>query len=232
MTKQILACGGGEFGGYSRNLMLEKYFVRQIGKKRPKVCFLPTAGGENLAAIVRFYDAFSQLDCRPSHLSLFRPPMHMEQFLLSHDGIYVCGGNPKSMLALWREWGLDRILRQAWNRGIVLAGSSAGSMCWFDEGVTASIPGKLIRIECLGLLPGGNCCHYNVQKPSRRRFYRSQLKQGKMAAGVGIDDDVVLHYVGRRLAHVVSSSPDAAAYRVACKDGEVEETRLEVRYLG
>ena len=110
---QIIAMGGGGFSMEPDNPLLDKYFVKRIGKRSPSVCFVPTAAGDADGYIVRFYAAFNRLPCKPTHLSLFRAPKDLEKFVLSQDAIYVGGGNTKNMLALWREWNLDRILRKA-----------------------------------------------------------------------------------------------------------------------
>ncbi len=213
------------------NLLLEEYFLRQARKRKPTVCFLPTASGDADADIVKFYASFGKLGCRPAHVSLFRPPESLEPFILSQDAIYVGGGNTKSMLALWREWGLDRVLRKAWRLGIVIGGISAGSICWFEEGLTDSIPGRLVVLPCLGLLRGSNCPHYDSQ-PNRRPLYQRLIKAGKMKNGLAADDGVALHFIGRKLAHVVSSRSEAAAFRLSMTASGVEEKKITARYLG
>ena len=228
---QIIALGGGGFSMEPDNLLLDKYILAQTGKKRPAVCFLPTASCEADDYIVRFYKAFVNLPSRPSHLSLFNPPGNLEQFILSQDVIYVGGGNTKSMLALWREWSLDRIFRKAWRQGIVLAGLSAGSICWFEEGLTDSLPGKLTPLPCLGFLSGSNCPHYDSE-PNRRPAYQRLIKNGRIKKGWAADDGVALHFIGKKLAHIISSRPHVAAYNVAKTHTGVKETKLIPHYLG
>jgi len=143
----------------------------------------------------------------------------------------VGGGNTKSLLALWREWGLDSALREFWQAGGVLAGLSAGSICWFEEGVTDSIPGALSPLPCLGFLAGSNCPHYDGE-PERRPSYQRLVARGRIADGYATDDGVALHYVGGRLERVVSSRPHARAYRLArSRDGCAAETPIEPVYL-
>ncbi len=137
--KQIIALGGGGFSMEPENSLLDKYILQQSMKKNPKICFLATASGDSENYISRFYHFFEKQDCQPSHLSLFNPSTrNIESFLLDKDIIYVGGGNTKNLLVLWKEWGLDTILKKAWEQGIILAGISAGSICWFEEGVTDS----------------------------------------------------------------------------------------------
>lgn len=229
--KQIVAMGGGGFSMEPDNPLLDEYFLRQTGKSNPSVCFVGTASGDAPDYILRFYAAFTKLRCRPTHLSLFRPPMDLEAFVLAQDAIYVGGGNTKSLLALWRDWGLDRILRRAWARGIVLGGLSAGSICWFEEGLTDSITGKLTPLACLGFLKGSNCPHYDGEA-GRRPAYTGYIGTGEMKPGLAADDGVACHFVGSELRHVVSSRPNARAHRVFRHGGTFHEERLRPRYLG
>jgi dipeptidase E len=203
------------------NLALDRYVLAQTGKPRPKVCFVATASGDSVDYIKRFLTTFRTLECEPSYLSVFSGPVgDWREFVLSKDAIYVGGGNTKNLLALWREWQLDAIMREAWERGIVLAGVSAGSICWFEEGVTDSIPGPLTPLKCLGFLKGSNCPHYDGE-PLRRPSYQSMLRDGRMGPGYACDDGVALHYVGEKLHRIVSSRPQARAYTVD-REGEKE----------
>lgn len=213
------------------NPLLDRYILRQSRKRKPSICFLPTASAESESYIQRFLDVYAKLPCKPSVLSLFRPPGDLAQFVLGQDVIFVGGGNTKSMLALWREWRLDRILRRAWRNGVVLSGISAGSICWFEEGLTDSIPTKLGRLACLGFLAGSNCPHYDGEAERRPR-YRQLVARGAMRAGLAADDGVALHFRGRRLAGIVSSRRDASAHSLKRTASGLKETTLEARYLG
>ncbi len=229
--KQIIAMGGGGFLMEPENPLLDRYILAQSPKEKPEICFVPTASGDSDQAIGKFYDFFEKQSCVPSHLSLFKPPIRdLEAFVLAKDIIYVGGGNTKNLLALWREWGLDAILRKAWEQGVVLSGISAGSLCWFDDGVTDSYGDKLEPIQSLGFLPGSNCPHYDGEE-ERRPAYQQLVVKGAVQGGVAADDGVALHYVDRQLVRAVSSRPLAKAYRVAF-DGELEETELPVKFLG
>ena len=228
---QIIAIGGGTFATERGKSILCDYFVRQTGKRNPSVCFMGTATGDADVHIVRWYSVFSKLSCKPTHLSLFHPPKDLAAFVLAQDAIYVGGGNTKSLMALWREWKLDRILRKAWRQGVVLGGVSAGSICWFEQGLTDSVPGKLTVLPCLGLLGGSNCPHYDGE-PKRRPAYERLIRQGKMKAGLAADNGVALHFIGKKLAHVVSSLPDVAAYRVRRHGKGAREDKIAPEYLG
>ena len=229
--KQIIAMGGGGFSMEPDNPALDQYICDQSGKAHPQVCFLPTAGGESPEYIIRFYEAFTMLECHPSHLSLFSlPTADLTSFVLDKDVIYVGGGNTKSMLALWREWGIDEILRAAWAAGVVLAGLSAGAICWFEQGVTDSVPGQLGSLDCLGYLEGSCCPHYDAET-ERRPAYHRLLRTGVIEPGYGLDDGAALHFIGETLHRVIISRPEAQAYAVDIVDGNVRERSLESTYL-
>lgn len=232
MRQQIIAMGGGGFSMEPENPALDRYIVEQSGEAWPAVCFLPTASAEAESYIVDFYEAFTRLDCRPTHLSLFRlPAADLEGFVLKQNVIYVGGGNTRSMLALWREWELDRILRRAWEQGVILAGLSAGATCWFEQGLTDSVPGRQGPLSGLGFLPGSCCPHYDGEQ-ARRPAYQRLIGSGEMLPGYGLDDGAALHFVGQQLEAVVTSRPEARAYRVELAADGVAERPLERIYLG
>src|SRR5688572_6575667 len=214
MKRQIIAIGGAALPPELDNLLLVDYFLRQTGKKRPKVCFIPTAGGDSENHRLRFYAGLARFSCIPSHLPLFaRTPRNLESLLLEQDALFVGGGNTRSMLAVWREWGLDAHLRTAWERGVVLGGVSAGAICWFERGVTDSVAGPLTAMDCLGFLSGSCCPHYDSE-PLRRPTFRRMVARGAIPDGVAADDGAALHYIGGKLARVVASRPRARAYHV------------------
>ena len=214
------------------NLLLVDYFLKQTGKRKPKVCFIGAAHGDADAGRLRFYAGFSQFDCRPTHLPLFaRTPRDLASFVCEQDAIFVGGGNTKSMLAVWREWELDRHLRAAWEQGVVLGGASAGSICWFAQGITDSVAGPLTMMPCLGFLPGSNCPHYDSETARRPAFQR-MVARGVVGDGIAADDGVALHYEGTRLLRAVSSRPRAKAYLVRKLRERAVEARIPTKYLG
>ncbi|MDN4072288.1 peptidase E [Fictibacillus terranigra] len=229
--KQIIALGGGGFSMEPENPLLDQYILRQSRKNNPKICFLPTASGDADGYVERFYQSFKQHECIPSHLSLFKPPsVDLKRFVLDQDVIYVGGGNTRNLMALWREWGLDHILHEAYVKGIVLAGISAGALCWFEEGVTDSIPGKLTRISCLGLLKGSHCPHYDGEE-NRRPSYHDLILHG-LSEGYAADDGAGLHFIDGELAKIISSRPYAKGYKVSKNGGRIIEDVLPTDYLG
>ncbi len=214
------------------NLLLIEYFLGLTRRAKPKVLYIGTATGDAEVGRLRFYAGFSQFDCKPSHLPLFaRTPRDLESLVLEQDAIFVGGGNTRSMLAVWRDWGLDRHLRAAWEHGVVLGGGSAGSICWFEYGITDSIAGPLTALPCLGFLEGSNCPHYDSES-QRRPTFRKLVAGGRIPDGVAADDGVALHYIGSRLAKVVSSRPKARGYRLTRAGKRAVERRIPTRYLG
>lgn len=229
--RQIIALGGGGFSMEPDNPLLDLYILKQAKNTKPKICFIPTASGDSDNYITRFYDFFNEQNCEPSHLSLFKPPTRdLESFILEKDIIYVGGGNTKNLLALWKEWGLDVVLRKAWNQGVILAGLSAGSICWFEEGVTDSYGDGLEPIKCLAFLKGSNCPHYDGET-ERRPAYHDLIKLAKIQSGIATDDGVAIHYKEQEISRIVSSRRDAKAYSVSFEN-EITETELQTEFLG
>ncbi|MBF6619320.1 MAG: peptidase E [Patulibacter sp.] len=234
---RIVALGGGGFSMEPKNPLMDDYVLALSGVERPRICFLPTASGDADHYVVRFYRRFGGARAEPSHVSLFRRDTtagavegDIEQHLLSQDIIYVGGGSLKSLLGAWRAHGLDRTLERAWRRGVLLCGLSAGSLCWFSDAVTA-FHGPSERVKGLGFLPYSNCVHYDGE-PERRAAFR-ELVVGGIPAGYGVDDGAALVFRGTELEEVVTSKPAAAAHRVRRgAAGEVDERRLDARYLG
>lgn len=230
MSSHIIA-GGGGFSLDADNLVLDHYVVERTGSARPTVCFLAQASGENPGYVADFVTAFESLGARPTHLSLFNPhTADLESFLAEQDVIYVGGGNTKTMLAIWREWGLPDILRRVNEAGVILAGLSAGTICWFERGLTDSVPGTLTDLECLGLLEGSCAPHYDGD-PRRRPAVHAAIESGTLMAGYGIDDGASAYFVDGVLQECVSSRGSAAVYRIARVDGSVVERTLPTRYL-
>ena len=224
--------GGGGFGREPRNDLLDDFILSLARKRKPRVCFLPTASGDADRYIKMFYRHMPASRCRASHLCLFthntRDP---RKHLLAQDVVYVGGGNTANMLAVWRRQGFDRALKEAWRQGVVLAGVSAGANCWFEACSTDSF-GKLAPLrDGLGFLPGSFCPHYDGEKQRRPTFHQ-MISSGRLPAGYAVDDYAALHFVGRRVATVVNSRPNAKAYRVELCRGRVIEQRIDARDPG
>ena len=230
--RQIVAFGGGGFSMESGNPLLDDYVLALAKAERPRVCFLPSASGDADHYIVRFYRAFSAHRCEPTHISLFRReqgPEDLRRHLLSQDLIYVGGGSVVSLLGVWRAHGIDAILREAWEAGVVLCGLSAGSLCWFAEAVSG-FHGESRRVEGLGLLPFSNCVHYDPRS-RRRESYHRFLREG-MRGGYAAEDGAALHFTGTELNRVVASRPEARGYRLDVAGQRVVEMRIATTSLG
>ncbi|WP_226659224.1 Type 1 glutamine amidotransferase-like domain-containing protein [Guptibacillus hwajinpoensis] len=228
--KQIIAMGGGGFSMEPDNPLLDRYILNQASSKEPKICFIPTASGDAEGYIAKYYAFFEKQLCVPSHLSLFKPHVQdIEAFLLSQDILYVGGGNTKNLLVLWKEWGLDGIMKKAWEQGIILAGISAGAICWFEEGVTDSFGDELHALKCLGFLSGSSCPHFDGEE-KRKSAYHQLIDSGQLQPGIALDDGAAVHYIGETMKRIVSSRKEAYAYKV--ERNHVGEERLETIYLG
>jgi dipeptidase E len=217
--------GGGGFSMEPDNPALDQFVLERARRPNPSVCFLATASGDADSYIDSFFTAFRKLPCRPTHLPLFARTPDLRSVILEQDVIYVGGGNTKSMLAVWREWDLPALLREAWHAGTVLAGVSAGAICWFDVGVTDSSGSGLYPLSCLGFLSGACCPHYDGDAERRPAVHRL-VEQGTITSALALDDGAAAHFVNGTLANIVSSRPHAHAYRVERVNGQVRETVL------
>jgi dipeptidase E len=226
--RHIVAMGGGGFS--DGDPLLDDFVLGLTGRERPRVCFVGTASGDSDSYTVRFYRAFRDR-AEPSDLPLFATPRpDLRSILAGQDVIYVGGGNTANMLAVWRVHGLEELLREAWAAGTVLAGISAGAICWFEAGVTDSF-GPLAPLEgCLGLLAGSFCPHYDGEADRRPAFQR--LVADGLPSGFAADDGVALHFTGTELSEAVASRAGGRAFRVERGENGVVETPLAVRLLG
>jgi peptidase E len=238
---QILATSGGflpsPVGPYQwrRGPLVEHAIALAGDPQRPRVCYLGTAGGDSLNGTAGFYRAFAGSDARVSHLELFSMPNvpDVRKHLLEQDVVWVGGGSVANLLAVWRVHGVDEILREAWESGVVLAGVSAGSVCWHVGGTTDSFGPQLRPVtNGLGLLPYGNGVHYDSEE-RRRPLLHSLVADATLPTSYATDDGVGLHYRGTELVEAVADRRDAAAYKVERgAEGQVIETRIEPRLLG
>jgi dipeptidase E len=229
-VRRIVACGGGGFVSTPASPLVD-YVLAAAGKPRPRVCFVPTAGGDALAPVAMFYRACAARDCEPSDLPLFnRSGEDVREKLLAQDVIWVGGGNTANLLAIWRAHGVDRAMREAWEAGIVLSGTSAGMICWFEASITDSFGPQLDPLpDGLGFLPGSACPHYDGED-RRRPVYRRAVADG-FPAGYAADDGVGLRFDGTELAECVAAREGATAWRVERNGDQVVERPLPTRLL-
>jgi len=147
------------------------------------------------------------------------------------DGIVVSGGNTLNQQAIWRAQGIDEVLREAWDRGIVLGGASAGSLCWFEEGTTDSRPRELTKVECLGFLQGSHSPHYDAEE-ARRPTYHRLIQSGELKPGYACDNDAGIFFEENEVRRVVATREGAKVYYVSLVGGTVSEEVLEPEIIG
>ena len=225
---RIVALGGHEFTRHPDHLPVVRHLLALTGADNPRVCLIPTAGGDDSAAIANFYLALDGADYRPSHVSLFRRErerLDLRRHLLAQDLIYVTGGSLLNLLAVWRAHGLPKLLAEAWESGVLLAGQSAGAMCWFGYGITASL-GDPSPAGGLGLLPGSLCVHYG-RDPARRAAYLRAVSSG-FPAGYALDDGAGMLFEGRMPVEAFAARHDARVVRVEA-DGRGGSRELSLR---
>ena len=227
----IAAFGGGGLVSAPDDPLIDWLFSLS-GAERPRVCFVPTAVGDSLPYVAAFYRTCASRSCAPSDLPLFaRDGSDVREKLLAQDVIWVGGGNTANLLAVWRTHGVDVAMRDAWEAGVVLAGSSAGMICWFEASITDSFgPALDVLNDGLGFLPGSACPHYDGEE-RRRPVYRGAVADG-FPAGYAADDRVALLFRGTSLEECVTSRPEASGWRVELgAGGEVVERALPTRLL-
>ena len=223
-TRKILIAGGG-FG-----TVFIKYMASLTGKARPRLCYLPTASADRESGIIRWYENCAPLDVVPlvqaSFISSYRMDQTWEDVLLSVDGIVASGGNTLNQQAIWHAQGIDEVLREAWNRGIVLGGASAGSLCWFEEGTTDSRPKELTIVKGLGFVRGSHSPHYDAEG-ERRPTYQRLISLGEMKPGYACDNDAGIYFEDNEVKRVVHTREGAKVYYVSMVGGQVREEALE-----
>jgi len=228
-TRKILIAGG-DF-----NTAFIRYMASLTGKTRPKLCYLPTASADRADGSIRWFEACAPLEVQPyvqnSFIASYTQTQSWEEVLLSMDGIVASGGNTLNQQAIWKAQGIDVILHQAWDRGIVLGGASAGSLCWFEEGTTDSRPKELSIVKCLGFLKGSHCPHYDAEK-LRRPLYQKLISSGEMKPGYACDNDAGIYFEDNEIKRVVHTKPDAKVYYVSLVGGQIVEKVLEPETIG
>jgi len=223
-TRKILVAGGAYGTPWIR------YMAQLSGKTRPRILFLPTASADSVQGTLNFYRACAPLNVEPhdqiSFIASSTQKQDWSDVLLSMDGIFVSGGNTLNQQAIWQAQGIDVILRQAWDRGIVLGGASAGGLCWFEEGTTDSRPKELSIVHCLGLIRGSYCPHYDAEK-DRRPYYMKIVGEGTLKPGYAMDNDAGVYFEDNTVKRVVTTKATSKVYKVDRVDGKAVETVLE-----
>ena len=227
MDKQIIAIGGGGFGRNPGNGKIEQYILNQSNSDSPKICFIPTATGDDESYKESYYSTMSKLNCVPTHLDFFKRTPDIEKLILEQDVIFVGGGNTKSMLAVWREWGLEKILKKAYLNGVIMNGVSAGAICWFEKGITDSWAKELKVLDCLGFIQGNCCPHYDEEaerKPALSKFITNK----KISNCYAIDGGCALHIKNNKTFKAISFQGNKNSFFVEYKNKEVIESIISV----
>lgn len=228
--RNIVAMGGGS-AKESRPALnyLFKLAKKQRQKRKLNVLVVATPSGDADSSLLRYYQILSKYDCHIEHLPFFeRTPPDLEGLVFEQDLIFVGGGNTKSMLAVWREYGFDKLVVKAWKSGIVLSGSSAGGICWFEQGLTDSYDESYTALDCLGILKGSCAPHYDGEE-GRRETFQELIETGELKSGIAIDECVGLHFRGKKLLRIISGDDEKTAYKVNIKKGTVHESKILVR---
>ncbi len=221
--RQVIAIGGGGFGRTQESNLIEQYILDQTSKTKPKICFIPTATGDLDSYIVNFYSVFTKLKCEPSHISFFKRTIDLQAHIQKQDAIFVGGGNTKSMLAVWRDWGLDLILKDAYDRGVVMSGVSAGAICWFEGGLTDSWASDLKMMECMNFIPG-NCAPHYDEEPERRPATKQFLENKSIDFMYGIEGGAALHFVDEIPNSTIQFKKNKYAYKVTLDGNKINES--------
>ena len=230
MKKHIIAIGGGGFGRNATSNLIENYIINLSSNAIPRICFLPTATGDNDTYIVRFYSVFTRLNCIPSHIDFFSRTIDINDHIMNQDIIFVGGGNTKSMLAVWKDWGMNKILKKAYENGVVMSGVSAGAICWFTSGVTDSWQNELKILPCLDFIKGTCCPHYD-EEPSRIPYVKKILKESKIPNCISIEGGSALHFIDGKPFKNISFKDKKNSYIVSCENNLIIEKAYPVLQL-
>ena len=226
MNKHIVAIGGGGFGRNNSSNIIEKYILNLSAKTIPKICFLPTATGDNDTYIVRFYSIFSRLNCIPSHIEFFKRTTNIKKHIMDQDVVFVGGGNTKSMLAIWNNWGMSDLLNDAYNQGVIMSGVSAGAICWFTNGITDSWNDELRILPCLDFISGTCCPHYD-EEPSRIPYVKQILFEEKISNCISIEGGSAMHFIDGKPFKNVSFKNNKNTYNVFMDNNDIVEIPFE-----
>ena len=224
--KQIIAIGGGGFGREIKDLKIEKYIVDQSANTNPSICFIPTATGDDTTYIENFYKTFDSLGCKTSHLDFFKRTIKLKEHIDDQDIIFVGGGNTKSMLAVWRDWGLDNILKNAYENGTIMSGVSAGAICWFEKGITDSWKDHQSILPCLSFVKGVCCPHYD-EEPERIPYVKEILQEKKINKCIAIEGFCALHLINDEPRYSINFGKENKCYEVTHKNSKIIHNQIK-----
>lgn len=214
------------------NGILDKYILNMSLEKKPRICFLGTASDDGLEYRENFYNFYRKQNCEPFHLEFNNPPADIEDFIIGMDIIHVGGGSTKKIIDTWKEFGADKILKKAYENGVIMTGMSAGAICWFEDGIFHDKDDNLKRLPCLGLLKGSFCPHFDDEGTNLRKTFHKLILDGVIKSGYGVDDGAALHFVDGELIRVVTSRYGMNAYLVEKSGKKINEKKIDGIYLG
>ncbi len=229
--RQIIAIGGGGFGRNPGEGIIESYILDQTSVEVPNICFIPTATGDDDSYKVSFYSTFSQFNCNPTHLDFFKRTPDLKKIIQEQDVVFVGGGNTKSMLAVWRDWGLDSILKNAYNNGVVMSGVSAGAICWFRQGVTDSWDTSLHLMPCLAFIDGACCPHYDEEK-ERKPALTKMLNDFSIPECFCVEGGAALHFKNEEVFSSISFGKNKNSYITKMEKKEIIEKKIKSISVG
>lgn len=225
MKRQLLIYGSGR-----HTVPFLDYMAKATGKINPNICFIPTASGDDEEYIKRFYEVCTHLKVQPHILRVwinsYDQKQSFEEIITSMDAIVVGGGNTLNMLAIWKAQEIDKALRKAYAKGVVMGGGSAGSLCWTNGGTTDSRPKNLSIVKCLTFLDKSHCPHYNSE-PTRRPLYHQNILEGKLSDGYACDDRSAIHFINEEVHTSISLDSENHSYYVFKNEGEIVEQKIE-----
>lgn len=229
MYRQIIAAGGDVLSDVALH-----YYIMAQSKPKPNICLLPTASGDNAGLITHFMKQFERYNCKPDYLPLFHnKEKNIREFILKQDIILVTGGHSFSQMAVWKAWGVDKFLKEAYNNGTILSGGSAGSVCWFNECITDSFGDTLSPMKCLDFLPYSHCPHYRSNL--RRNSYKSAILSRQIQPGYAVNDGAAIHFKNEQFYRAVHSIENMSSFFVEIdtsgKNEKIKSTRLDSHYL-
>jgi len=224
IEKKIFIYGGGP------KIQFIKYIAQLTGKEKPKLCFLPTASGDNTNVIDRWYKLCRNLNVEPYVMKVWINSRDQkeswQEVLEPMDAVIVGGGNTLNMIAIWKAQEIDKALKDVYEKGVIMAGGSAGSLCWFEGGTTDSRPKKLSLVKGLAFLEYSHCPHYSTEK-ERRPLYHKNILTGKLGDGYACDDKAGILFINGKAARAVSLDDHNNSYYVYEKNGKIIEEKLE-----
>ena len=219
-------------GNFSRPFI--EYVIKLTHKANPRICLIPTASADNANGILHWYEITQDLPMKAFVLRLFinsSPEQKtFEETLMSMDAIIVGGGSTLNMMAIWHAQGIDTLLKKAYDKGIVMAGGSAGSLCWFSSGLTDSRPQKLTYVNCLGFIPTSHCPHYHSE-PTRKPLYQNALLKNELPAGYACDDAAGILFENGKYIKSLALGSDQHTYFVSVENGKIKEEELPIEEI-